>query len=77
MKNTPNALIAVIMMFSLPLLMGCARQGMNTPMDSSMDTMSQEKINSGTGSMQEGTMPEPMENMQNKDMGNSMEKTMK
>jgi Flp pilus assembly protein TadD len=77
MKKALITLAAVSMMFSLTMLNGCARQNMNDPMDSSMDTMSEEKMDSGMGAMQEDGVPEAMENMQDKDMEKSMEKTMK
>jgi len=59
----------LIGMFAATLLIGCAAQNMNGSMDSSTDTMSEEKMDSGMG-----TMPEnERQNMQTDDM----EKTMK
>ena len=74
MKKILITLAAAGMMLTLAILNGCARQSMNDPMDSSIDTMSEEKMDPGMGSMQEGAMPEAMENMQDKDMEKSMEK---
>jgi hypothetical protein len=73
MKKVLSTLAAVIMLFSLTMLIGCARQNTNDSMGSSMDTMSEEKKDSGVGSMQEDSM----ENMEGKEMEKSMEKTMK
>jgi hypothetical protein len=71
------SLAALILMFAVPALNGCARQGMNDSMDKSMDTMSEEKMDTGKGSMQENEMQKPMQKMQDSDMEKPMEKTMK
>ena len=69
MKRTPMTMAVLIGMFAATLLIGCAAQNMNGFMDNSMDTMSEEKMDSGMG-----TMPEnERQNMQTGDM----EKTMK
>ena len=62
--KTPMAATLLIGMFAATLLIGCAAQNMN----GSMDTMSEEKMDSGMGSMQEDEMP----NMQTGDMEKSM-----
>ena len=69
MKRTLMTIGILIGMFAATILVGCASQNMDGSMDSSMDTMSEEKINSGMGSMQ----GEEIRNMQTGDM----EKTMK
>ena len=66
--KTPMTATLLIGMFAATLLIGCAAQNMNGSMDSSMDTMSEEKMDSGMGSMQEDEMP----NMQTGDMEKSM-----
>ena len=68
MKKAHLALAAFMVMFTVTVFNGCARQNMNDSMDNSMDTMSEEKMESGT--MQENQM-------QNTDMKKSMDKTMK
>ena len=65
MKRTLMPIGLLIGMFAATILVGCAAQNMN----GSMDTMSEEKMDSGMGSMQ----GEEMRNMQTGDM----EKTMK
>ena len=69
MKRTLMTIGLLIGMFAATILVGCAAQNMDGSMDSSMDTMSEEKMDSGMGSMQ----GEEMRNMQTGDM----EKTMK
>ena len=69
MKRTLMTIGLLIGMFAATILVGCASQNMDGSMDSSMDTMSEEKMDSGMGSMQ----GEEMRNLQTDDM----EKTMK
>ncbi len=69
MKRTLMTIGILIGMFAATILVGCASQNMDGSMDSSMDTMSEEKMDSGMGSMPENEM----QNMQTGDM----EKTMK
>ena len=73
MKKTLGTLAAVMMMFSLAMMSGCAQQGMNDSMGTSMKTRSGEKMVPGTSSMQEDAMPGSMEKMPE----NAMEKNMK
>ena len=73
MKKTLGRLAAVMMMFFLIMITGCARQDMNDSMGTSIDTMSEEKKDPGKGTMQEDAMPGSMEKMPE----NAMEKNMK
>jgi len=56
MKKKRMTMGALIVMFTVILLSGCAAQNMNEPMDSSKDTMSEEKMDTGMGSMPEKEM---------------------
>lgn len=69
MKRTLMTIGLLIGMFAATMLVGCASQNMDGSMDSSMDTMSEEKMDSNMGTMQ----GEEIRNMQTGDM----EKTMK
>lgn len=69
MKRTLMTIGFLIGMFAATILLGCAAQNMDGSKDGSMDTMSEEKMDSGMGSRQ----GEEMRNMQTGDM----EKTMK
>ena len=69
MKRTLMTIGLLIGMFAATSLVGCAAQNMDHSMDSSMETMSEEKMDSGMGSMQ----GEEMQNMRD----NEMEKNMK
>jgi len=77
MKKALVTSAAVMMMFSLIMINGCARRDMNDPMGSSTETMPEGKMGSGMESMQEDTMPGSMENMQDKEMEKPMERIMK
>jgi outer membrane biogenesis lipoprotein LolB len=72
MKKTRMNMGALIVMFAVILLSGCAAQNMNDPMNSSRDTMPEEKMDAGMGSMHE----KEMQNMQDNEMEKTMGKTM-
>jgi len=63
---------ALIVMFAVILFSGCAAQNMNDPMNSSRDTMPEEKMDAGMGFMHE----KEMQNMQDNEMEKTMGKTM-
>jgi len=69
MKRTLMTIGLLIGMFAATIHVGCAAQNMDGSIDSSMDTMSEEKMDSNMGSKPENQM----QNMQTGDM----EKTMK
>lgn len=69
MKRTLMTIGLLIGMFAVTILVGCAAQNMDGSVDSSRDTMSEEKMDSNIGSRPE----KEMQNMQTGDM----EKTMK
>ncbi|MBW2505836.1 MAG: hypothetical protein JRD19_02060 [Deltaproteobacteria bacterium] len=69
MKRTLMPIGLLIGMFAATILVGCAAKYMNGSMDSSIDNMSEENVDSGMRSMQG-------EEMRNVGTGD-MEKTMK
>jgi len=71
--KTLKKIIVLLIVITAATLMGCAGNDMNGTMNSSMDTMSEEKMDTGMKSMP----AEEMQNVQNDDMEKSMDKTMK
>lgn len=68
--------IALLLLFSLVLLNGCAGQNMNDPMHGSADTtMSEGTMKAGSDTMMEGNSSP--DTMQNNMEDSGMEKTMK